>query len=139
MYAGMRRIFASRLQMPFSALKSIKASATFEDDTVNVPLDTITNSLVTLDFLINVVPSAEPEDWLRSQFLVLDGKPTAAGLLLFSDQPQAALPKRSAIKIYRYISKEEQGTRETLAGDPVTVEGCLSIRSLRLSGEPRTL
>jgi ATP-dependent DNA helicase RecG len=52
-------------------------------------------------------------------------KPTVAGVLLFADQPQAALPKRSAVKIYRYKSQEEEGSREALAFDPITVEGCL--------------
>jgi ATP-dependent DNA helicase RecG len=44
--------------------------------------------------------------------------------MLFSEQPQAALPKRSAIKLYRYKSRGDEGTRETLACDPVTIEGC---------------
>jgi len=70
----------------------------FEDETVAVSLDTITNSKVIIDFMLKIVPSAEPEEWTASQFLVTDDKPTVAGLLLFSDEPQAALPKRSAIK-----------------------------------------
>ena len=97
----------------------------FEDETVAVSLDTITNSKVIIDFMLKIVPSAEPEEWTASQFLVTDDKPTVAGLLLFSDEPQAALPKRSAIKLYRYKSKEEEGTRDTLAFDPITIEGCL--------------
>jgi ATP-dependent DNA helicase RecG len=106
-------------------LRLDKGIATFEDETVNVPPHTITNSIVSLEFLMEVIPSAEPEDWLRSQFLIVGDKPTVAGLLLFSDEPQAALPKRSAIKIYRYKSKEERGTRQTLADDIITVEGYL--------------
>jgi ATP-dependent DNA helicase RecG len=43
--------------------------------------------------------------------------------LLFSDEPQTALPKRSAIKIYRYQTHDEEGTRDTLAFDPLTIEG----------------
>jgi ATP-dependent DNA helicase RecG len=35
-------------------------------------------------------------------------------VVLFADLPQAILPKRSGIKIYRYKSSEEEGTRETL-------------------------
>jgi len=38
--------------------------------------------------------------------------------------PQAILPKRSGIKIYRYRSSDAEGTRETLVGDPISVEGC---------------
>ena len=36
--------------------------------------------------------------------------------------PQAILPKRSAVKIIRYKTKLE-GERDTLAFDPVTIEG----------------
>jgi ATP-dependent DNA helicase RecG len=106
-------------------LRLDKGVATFEDETVSVAVETISNSLVALEFVLGVIPSAEPEAWLRSQFLINDGKPTVAGILLFSDEPQAALPKRSAIKLYRYKSKEEQGTRDTLAFSPTTIEGCI--------------
>jgi ATP-dependent DNA helicase RecG len=106
-------------------LRLDKGVVTFEDETLSIPHRTITNSKVALEFLIDVVPSAEPEEWLESQFVLVGDKPTVAGLLLFSDQPQAALPKRSAVKIYRYKSREEEGSRETLAFDPVTIEGCV--------------
>lgn len=44
---------------------------------------------------------------------------------MFADEPQAALPKRSAIKIYRYTTTEDQGSRDSLAFDPLSIEGCL--------------
>jgi ATP-dependent DNA helicase RecG len=44
---------------------------------------------------------------------------------LFSDEPQTALAKRSAIKIYQYKTKGDEGSRETLAFDPITIEGCI--------------
>lgn len=104
-------------------LRLDKGLSTFEDETVNIPTDTITNSMTALEFLINEVPSAEPEVWLKSQFLINSDKPTVAGVLLFADEPQAALPKRSAVKIFRYATREEGVDRETLAFDPLTVEG----------------
>jgi ATP-dependent DNA helicase RecG len=73
--------------------------------------------------MLEAVPSAEPETWLRSQFLILNEKPTVAGLLLFADEPQAALPKRSAIKIFRYGTTEEGVDRDRLMFQPITVEG----------------
>ncbi|MEM6325835.1 MAG: ATP-binding protein, partial [Bacteroidota bacterium] len=76
-------------------------------------------------FMLDVVPSAEPEAWLKKQQMVVGGKPTVAGLLLFSDEPQAVLPKRSGIKIYRYMSSAEEGSRDTLDGNTETIEGCL--------------
>ncbi len=43
--------------------------------------------------------------------------------MLFAEEPQAALPKRCGIKIYRY--KTDERSRESLAFDPITIEGCL--------------
>lgn len=106
-------------------LKQNKGITSFETSTVSVSVDTVTNSEVVIEFMLEVIPSAEPEAWLRKQLLITEDKPTVAGVLLFSDEPQAILPKRSTIKIYRYTTTEEEGTRETLAFDPVTVEGCL--------------
>jgi ATP-dependent DNA helicase RecG len=63
--------------------------------------------------------------YLRSQSLLKNGKPVVAAVLLFSDQPQAALPKRSAVKLYRYGTTDETGTRESLKGNPETIEGPL--------------
>lgn len=104
-------------------LRLDKGLSTFEDETVNIPIDSISNSVTTLEFVLSQVPSAEPDGWLKSQFLMANDKPTVAGVLLFSDEPQAALPKRSAIKIFRYATREEGVDRETLAFDPLTVEG----------------
>lgn len=52
-----------------------KGLSTFEDDTVNVPSDTITNSVTTLEFVLLQVPSAEPDAWLKSQFVLTNDKP----------------------------------------------------------------
>lgn len=100
-----------------------KGINTFEDETVRIRPETITKSKIMHRFVSAVVPSAEAEEWATSQFLLEGTLPTVAGVLLYSDQPQAALPKRSAIKIYRYKTREEEGTRDTLAFDPITVEG----------------
>ncbi len=96
----------------------------FETHPVDVPIDLVSDSLVLTGFLIDVVPtvnSAEP--WLRKQLLIREDKPTVTALLLFADEPQVALPKQSGIKIYRYATTEEQGSRAALQGDPITVEG----------------
>src|SRR5262249_9774525 len=69
--------------------------------------------------------ASKPMKFLRSQSLIKAGKPVVAAVLLFSDEPQAALPKRSAVKLYRYGTSDDIGTRETLKGDPETVEGPL--------------
>jgi ATP-dependent DNA helicase RecG len=101
-----------------------KGIVSFEDNTVNVNSNTITNSETVIAFILNVVPLAEPEEWLNKQNMISSGLPTVAGILLFADEPQAALPKRSAIKLYRYQTKEEEGSRDTLVFDPLAIEGC---------------
>lgn len=102
-----------------------KGIVTYEDDVLNIPDNTITNSETTIAFMIEQVPSAEPADWMKKQNLLIGDRPVVAGVLLFSDEPQTALPKRSAIKILRYGSREEEGRRDQLVGNPFTIEGCL--------------
>ena len=72
-----------------------------------------------------MIPTAEPEPWLNKQNLITGNKATVAGALLFSEEPQAILPKRSAVKIYRYKTKDDAGQRDTLAFDPLTIEGAI--------------
>lgn len=103
-------------------LKYDKGIKSFEDEVTTAPITEINNSLVLLDFLIEVVPTSEPNEWLGKQRVVVDGRATVAGVLLYSDLPQAILPKRSAVKILRYQTKEE-GERDFLAFDPLTIEG----------------
>jgi ATP-dependent DNA helicase RecG len=106
-------------------LRLDKGITSFENEKIDYDLSEISNSITIIDFLLNVIPSSEPVPWLKKQRLIIDNKPTVAGLLLFCDEPQAVLPKRSAIKIYRYQTKAEQGERDFLAFDPITIEGCL--------------
>lgn len=110
---------AERLEV----LRREKGLTTFEDSTVACDLDVITNSEAIIGFMLDVVPTSEPEAWLRKQLLVVDSNPTVAGVVLFADLPQAVLPKRTGIKIYRYKTSADKGTRETLDFDPISVEG----------------
>lgn len=106
-------------------LRLDKGVTSFETETIDAPKDVVTNSTKIIEFLLSVVPTAEPDQWLQKQLLLRNGKPTVAAVLLFADEPQALLPKRSGIKIFRYKTTEDEGTRETLAFDPETIEGCL--------------
>lgn len=103
-------------------LRLDKGIASFEDEVVDIDPSEISNSETVINFMIRVVPTSEPDVWLEKQRVVANKKPTVAGVLLFSDEPQAILPKRSAVKLYRYTTKEE-GERDTLAFDPITIEG----------------
>jgi len=104
-------------------LRRNKGLISFETEPVNADKALVTNSTVVLSFMLEIVPTAEPEPWLRKQLLINGNNPTVAGLVLFAEEPQAALPKRTGIKIYRYKTTAEEGTRDTLDGDPASIEG----------------
>src|SRR5262245_40765958 len=73
--------------------------SSFETELVNIEKSTITNSTQIIQFMLEVVPTAEPEPWLKKQQVTIEEKPTVAGLVLFAEEPQAALPKRCGLKI----------------------------------------
>lgn len=104
-------------------LEYTKGLTSFETEIVDVPTSTVTNSRPVISFMLRVIPTAEPDEWLRKQQLIREDKPTVAGVLLFAEEPQAALPKRSGIKLYRYRTRDAEGSRDTMAFDPTTIEG----------------
>jgi ATP-dependent DNA helicase RecG len=107
-------------------LELTKGIVSFESELVNADERLATESPVLADFLKHIVPSgADAEAWLKKQALINGDRPTVAALLLFAEEPQAQLPKRCGIKVYRYKTREPEGWRDVLAFDPVTVEGCL--------------
>ena len=103
-------------------LRLDKGLESFERQTVDVNLATVTESDTIKSFVKQVVPEVPPRAFLKKQNLIRSGKPTVAAVLLFSDEPQAALPKRSGVKLYRYKTTGAP-TRETLAGNPKSIEG----------------
>jgi ATP-dependent DNA helicase RecG len=70
-------------------LRLDKGLVSFEDHTTDCDLEEITNSESIIDFLLQVVPTVEPEPWLRKQRLIRDERPTVSGVLLYADEPQA--------------------------------------------------
>jgi len=106
-------------------LSLTKGLESFETETVQCSIDIITKSVVIENFIKAIVPTTTAEKWLRKQNLLIDDKPTVAGILLFAEEPQALLPKHCGIKVYRYKSSEVEGHRDLLDGDPVTIEGDL--------------
>jgi ATP-dependent DNA helicase RecG len=107
-----------------ATLQRNKGLTSFADDTVAVELSKVTESTTTKAFILAVVPKSEAEPWLSKQELIKEGKPTVSGVVLFADLPQAILPKRTGVKIYRYMTSDTEGTRDTLVGQPISVEGC---------------
>ncbi|MCG6170167.1 ATP-binding protein [Leptospira sanjuanensis] len=101
-----------------------KGIISFEDNTINCDLKLISDSYTVTEFIIEIVPNTDPDLWLYKQQLIANDLPTVAGVLLFADEPQALLPKRSGIKLLRYQTKDEGG-RETLVFDPISIEGAV--------------
>lgn len=105
-------------------LRRDKGLSSFETETINTDPSVITNSEPIIAFMLEVVPTSEPELWLKKQQVLIENKPTVAGVILFCEEPQALLPKRCGIKIYRYKTTDDEGTRDTLDFDPISIEGC---------------
>ncbi len=101
-----------------------KGISSFENEVVaESDLSDVNDSQVWEIFKNNIVPDTNTVAWLRKQRLLIDEKLTVAALLLFSEEPQICLPKRSSIKIFRYQTSGE-AERDTLVGMPITIEGC---------------
>ena len=91
-----------------------KGIVTFEDEFVNIDLSRIENSHSIINFLINVVPNAEPLTYLNNQELIRDSQAKVCGVLLFCDEPAIYLPKRCSVKLMRYKTREDDIGREFL-------------------------
>lgn len=104
-------------------LERNKGITSFENDTIQASIEIIKDSENIKNFMSEVVPETQPEPWLKKNLLITNNLPTVGGVVLFADEPQAVLPKRTGIKIYRYETSEEKGTRETLVSDPISIEG----------------
>ncbi|GAB2577470.1 putative DNA binding domain-containing protein [Dyella jejuensis] len=103
-------------------LRYDKGVKSYEDELLNIDTADITNSATVIDFMLSIVPTGEPDEWLKKQQVIIDNRATVAGVLLFSDLPQATLAKRSAVKVLRYQTKTD-AERDFLAFDPITIEG----------------
>jgi ATP-dependent DNA helicase RecG len=99
-----------------------KGIDSYEKHTVNADLTLLTQSANLAAFIKQVVPMQTPAVFVRKQALSRSNQPVVAGVLLFAEEPQAVLPK-SGVKLFRYKATAPVGTRETLAGDPIAIEG----------------
>lgn len=104
-------------------LKKNKGITSYETEIINCDAEVLADSDIVRNFMCSVLPGTEAVRWLKKQQLIRNGNPTVAGALLFAEEPQALLPKRSGVKVYRYETREE-GERSTLVYDPITIEGC---------------
>jgi ATP-dependent DNA helicase RecG len=93
-------------------LRRDKGLTSFETEPVNYDPTVVTNSEHIIKFMLEVVPTAEPAAWLKKQSLLIDERPVVAAVVLFADEPQAVLPKRCGIKVYRYKTTDAEGAGE---------------------------
>lgn len=101
----------------------------------NTELVDIINGLYIKDYLKRIKSSLEPLEFLKKQKLVTKKNnifyPNASCILLFSDEPQACLSTKCAIKVYRLNTCELEYKREYLSGYPVTIEGPIELQILK--------
>jgi ATP-dependent DNA helicase RecG len=99
-----------------------KGIISFEKQPVNVDLTVLTQSDNLSAFIKQVVPQQTPAVFARKQLLTRNNQPVVAGILLFAEEPQTVLTK-SGVKLFRYKTTAPTGTRDTLAGEPESIEG----------------
>jgi ATP-dependent DNA helicase RecG len=105
-------------------LRRNKGIESFEDETTSADISEIAHSKPIIELLdYKDIPHSDSVYWLEKQHLIHKNKPTVCGVLLFAEEPQAIIPKRCGIKIYRYKTDEDEGYREALASQPITIEG----------------
>lgn len=102
-----------------------KGATSFEDQKLDdlVP-EQIVDAPPLRDFLASYSPITDPLDFCLNQNL-LDFRswtPRVSGVLLFHPVPSAIIPRKCAVKITRYETREDDPDREHLI-DQVTVEG----------------
>lgn len=104
-----------------------KGASSFEDQLLkNVLADQVIDSKELSSFLFDYSPKTDPLEFCINQNL-LDFKtwePRVASILLFHPTPSAVNPRKCALKITRYETKEDDPERDHLAKQ-VTIEGPL--------------
>jgi ATP-dependent DNA helicase RecG len=75
-------------------------------------------------FLDTYSPATEPPEFVHKQRLDdKEGRASVAGAVLYAEAPSVVVPKKCAIKIARYATKDKEPKRDHLDGTPITVEG----------------
>ncbi len=99
-----------------------KGVRSYEDQVTDVNIDELYDSEIYDYFKEAIVPHSGIDAFFKRERIVSERRVRVAGVLLFYDFPQSILAQ-SAIKVYRYKSISEEGTRNELAFDPITIEG----------------
>lgn len=103
-----------------------KGARSYEDQLLKTYLeDDLAEEPELAGFLDHLNPHAAPREFIRREHLVdrKTGEARFAGAILFASNPSAVAPKRCAIKIARYATRDAAPERKHLQGTPVTIEG----------------
>jgi ATP-dependent DNA helicase RecG len=106
-------------------LQFAKGATSFEDFVVStVPPESVFESKELQSFLHDFSPRTEPLEYVVSENLIdlKNYDPRVSGLLLFANNPSALLPRKCAVKIIRYETKEDEPERDYLK-ETISVEG----------------
>ena len=108
-------------------LSFAKGATSFEDQVIReLPLEQIVDSPELKGFLADHAPKTDPLDFVVNQNLVdpKSWEPRCAAVLLFHENPSNMVPRKCAVKIARYETKEDDPEREHLA-QQISLEGPL--------------
>jgi len=108
-------------------LSFAKGASTFEDQILNtVSPEQIVESSEISNFLKDYSPKTDPLEFCVNQNLLeyKSWEPRVASILLFHPNPSSTVPRKCAVKITRYETKEDDPERDHLAKQ-VTLEGPL--------------
>lgn len=102
-----------------------KGTRSYEDNKVEgYGFERLSIAPALVTFLGSFSPKTEPLDFAMTQELVDDdGRVSVAAALLYSENPSATVPKRCAMRVSRYATTDREANRDSLQGDPITIEG----------------
>lgn len=102
-----------------------KGASSYEDQALaKLSADDLAKEEELRSFLQSYSPATEPQAFIHKLRLADEGgQATVASAVLYASNPPSVIPKKCAIKIARYQTKERVGKREHLEDTPVTVEG----------------
>lgn len=106
-------------------LNFAKGTSSFEDVLLNdLPAEQVVDAQELTSFLADYSPKTDPLEFtINENFLDFKTwQPRVVGALLFHSSPSAVVPKKCAIKIARYVTKEEEPERDHLY-EQFTIEG----------------
>lgn len=104
-----------------------KGATSFEDQVVKgTQIESLVDKQPIKSFLSNYSPKTDPLEFVVNQHLVdvMTWEPKVSGILLFSEEPSAMMPRQCAIKIARYETKEDEPERDHLK-ETFAIEGPL--------------